>query len=324
MAEDRTDRLIAALENDDPTDALAALGTPAYQDNTRVINAVKAVLLRPGEGPFAHRAQMAALKTLGAIGGPLVIDVILLALDDENSAVRAAAAQTSGDLAPALHNGEPVRAALIAALADTSPAVRGAAAYALGQMPAQHPASAEALLPLLADREDAVRRIAADTLVGLGADAVRSALLHALTDPNSTVRGGAVEILGRLVDEQAREALQNVYFKDKSEWVRSRAQWALSQLKDSGKLIPRVRRSGVPPPPVDSLEVVRAQQPEWPSLKPESRPSGPATSKLTVGQVQALLDQLDVRLAAGEISEATYTTLAARWQARLDELKNRD
>lgn len=321
MSDDRTDRLIAALDQDDPADALAALGSPAYQDNARVIIAVKAVLLRAGDGPFAHRARMAALKTLGAIGGPLVIEVILTGLEDENSAVRAAAAQTLGDLARALHNGEPILTALVAALRDTSPAVRGAAAYALGQMPAAHPAPAEALVPLLADREDAVRRIAADTLVGLGADAVRSALLHALTDPNSTVRGGAVDILGRLVDEQAREALQNVYFKDKSEWVRSRAQWALSQLKDSGKLIPRVRRSGVPPPPADSLEVVRAQQPDWPSLKPESRPSGLAASNLTVEQVQALLDQLDVRLASGEISEATYTALTTRWEARLNELK---
>ncbi len=46
-------------------------------------------------------------------------------------------------------------------------------------------------------------------------------------------------------------------------------------------------------------------------------------SALTVPQtradIQTLLDKLDVRLANGEISEAIYKTLTAKWQARLQE-----
>lgn len=41
----------------------------------------------------------------------------------------------------------------------------------------------------------------------------------------------------------------------------------------------------------------------------------------TKGEIQALLDNLDLRLANGEITEKAYEKLVAKWQARLDELK---
>lgn len=40
----------------------------------------------------------------------------------------------------------------------------------------------------------------------------------------------------------------------------------------------------------------------------------------TQPEIQALLDKLDVRLANGEISEATYLQVTAKWQARLQNL----
>lgn len=40
----------------------------------------------------------------------------------------------------------------------------------------------------------------------------------------------------------------------------------------------------------------------------------------TPQQVQAMLDNLDMRFANGEISEETYKNLSARWQKRLDEM----
>lgn len=42
----------------------------------------------------------------------------------------------------------------------------------------------------------------------------------------------------------------------------------------------------------------------------------------TRAEIQTLLDKLDVRLANGEISEAIYKTLIAKWQARLQEIEN--
>jgi membrane protease subunit (stomatin/prohibitin family) len=41
----------------------------------------------------------------------------------------------------------------------------------------------------------------------------------------------------------------------------------------------------------------------------------------TAGDVRALLDSLDVRLANGEIDQSTYDRLSAKWQSRLDEMK---
>lgn len=40
---------------------------------------------------------------------------------------------------------------------------------------------------------------------------------------------------------------------------------------------------------------------------------------VTAQQIQATLDNLDMRLAAGEISEETYDKLHSKWQAKLDE-----
>ncbi|HET90147.1 MAG TPA: SPFH domain-containing protein [Chloroflexi bacterium] len=48
-------------------------------------------------------------------------------------------------------------------------------------------------------------------------------------------------------------------------------------------------------------------------------PAGPAVPK-TVQEIQDTLDNLDMRLAAGEISEATYDKLYAKWEAKLHEL----
>ena len=48
-------------------------------------------------------------------------------------------------------------------------------------------------------------------------------------------------------------------------------------------------------------------------------PAAPAVPK-TAADIQATLDNLDVRLAAGEVSEETYNKLYAKWEARLKEM----
>jgi len=61
------------------------------------------------------------------------------------------------------------------------------------------------------------------------------------------------------------------------------------------------------------------QQPQQPQ-QPTSQPAAPKTPQ-TAEEVQAMLDNLDLRLAAGEISEDVYSKLYAKWEARLKELK---
>jgi membrane protease subunit (stomatin/prohibitin family) len=58
------------------------------------------------------------------------------------------------------------------------------------------------------------------------------------------------------------------------------------------------------------------QQPQQPQ-QPTAAPAIPQT----VEEIQAMLDNLDMRLAAGEISEDIYNRLYAKWEARLKELK---
>jgi len=38
------------------------------------------------------------------------------------------------------------------------------------------------------------------------------------------------------------------------------------------------------------------------------------------GDIQSLIDNLDLRLANGEIDQATYNRLVEKWQKRLDEM----
>ena len=59
------------------------------------------------------------------------------------------------------------------------------------------------------------------------------------------------------------------------------------------------------------------QQPAQQAAPPASAvPAVPQTAE----EIQATLDNLDLRLAAGEISEATYNKLYTKWEARLSEL----
>ena len=67
-----------------------------------------------------------------------------------------------------------------------------------------------------------------------------------------------------------------------------------------------------------SQAMAGAQQPQQPQQTQQS--AAPATPK-TKADIQALLDNLDMRLANGEISEAVYEKLTAKWQKRLEEME---
>jgi membrane protease subunit (stomatin/prohibitin family) len=55
---------------------------------------------------------------------------------------------------------------------------------------------------------------------------------------------------------------------------------------------------------------------QQPAAAAPAAPAAPATAE----EIQATLDNLDVRLAAGEIGEETYNKLVAKWEAKLKEL----
>jgi membrane protease subunit (stomatin/prohibitin family) len=62
------------------------------------------------------------------------------------------------------------------------------------------------------------------------------------------------------------------------------------------------------------------QSMQQPAQKPAAAAPAASAAPKTVEEVRAALDNLDMRLAAGEISEDTYKKLYAKWEARLKEL----
>jgi hypothetical protein len=53
----------------------------------------------------------------------------------------------------------------------------------------------------------------------------------------------------------------------------------------------------------------------------QQQPAGAAPAvPQTKEEIKAYLDQLDVKLASGEITESAYDKLYAKWEARLKEL----
>ncbi|MFW5696344.1 MAG: HEAT repeat domain-containing protein [Phototrophicaceae bacterium] len=175
------------------------------------------------------------------------------------------------------------------------------------------------LIADLAAPTDQTRRAAFDALAARGAQAVES-LIDALTSPDSTIRASAADLLGEIQDERAVQPLYETATTDSSRWVRSRAESALAKFPPGSVPLPGEREPSFPARP-DTLEKLRSRKPDWPTLgrPPTSSPSADPAS-FDAQQVRAMLDQLDMRLASGEISEATYNRLVERWQARLRDL----
>ncbi|MCK4315061.1 MAG: SPFH domain-containing protein [Anaerolineae bacterium] len=68
-----------------------------------------------------------------------------------------------------------------------------------------------------------------------------------------------------------------------------------------------------------AMAQMMTQSTQQPAQQPApAAPAAPATPK-TAAEIQATLDNLDMRLAAGEISEKIYEKLYAKWEARLKE-----
>ncbi|NDJ33970.1 MAG: SPFH domain-containing protein [Chloroflexi bacterium] len=61
------------------------------------------------------------------------------------------------------------------------------------------------------------------------------------------------------------------------------------------------------------------QQPAQPAQPQQPAPSSARSNPTTPAEIRSLLDNLDMRLANGEISEKAYDRLYEKWQARLEE-----
>lgn len=329
MTDNTIETLIAALE--DPARRETAIQKLGASQDPRAIPALQQLITHGSRGDaMAYRARRDAARALGQIGHADALRPLSIALEDEHTAVRTAAAKALARL------GLPDAAPLLAdALNDEAVDVRGAAATALGLLVRDHQVSARPLFPALTDSDDTVRRAAFNGIAAAEAAAFAD-LLDALKHPNSTIRGAAADLLGRLADERAREALRSAQYDDESRWVRSRAEAALKMLPQEEFEYPTVKRDGGEgdrgiPVPKNAVEHIRQQQADWSGLlggqpAPPAEPAPPASpaaapDEMSADDIRALLDQLDMRLLNGEISEMTYERLVARWEDRLDRLR---
>lgn len=310
--DNRLDSLLAHLEN--PAHRDEAIKSLGMMKATEAVEPLCRILLnRQEDHGLAYLSRKYAAEALGNIGDTRAVTRLTYALEDDHSAsVQISAAFALGQL-----NHADALPALEHALQARNIEVQIAAVQVMGRMSASHDVPVAAMIDLLADHDDPVRDATTGVLREMGAKAV-DALIEALKDTNSTLRGAAANLLGEIKDERAREPLREIVYDDESRWVRSRAEWALAQLPKLDAFSSTVDREGnvKPSPIVSALERVRSQvQP------PPPRSAGNSTTELdaiTPERIQTMLDSLDVRLANGEISEETYRKLVKRWQDRLE------
>lgn len=218
----------------------------------------------PTEDSLGGEARMTAIWVLEALGNHAPVELLLLALDDQEWLVRKAAIEALAGLGEHM----PVEPVLIA-LRDWADEVRLAAVKALAHLGEQIPV--DALRMVLADQDPSVRLAAIETLGKAGAHApidqlmelalsspdadMRAAaqealeghaariplepLLEGLNNSKEEVRSAALAVLGRL-GERAPSAPLLQALSDASGWVRGVAAWALGRRAESAAAAPLV------------------------------------------------------------------------------------
>ncbi|HEX3145284.1 MAG TPA: HEAT repeat domain-containing protein [Pyrinomonadaceae bacterium] len=144
----------------------------------------------------------------------------------------------------AMNHPDAARAAM-AALNDGEPVVRVTAAHAMAALPASD--TATALIPLLVDKQEFVRREAANALGVKGNHAAVQPLIQLLeTDKEISVRTAAAVALGKIQDEAAVVPLVNMLAANPS-GKKSKKRENDFVMKSAAQALGKIRsRAGVP------------------------------------------------------------------------------
>lgn len=226
----------ASLERAPASAVNAIMGRLGLSRQIDEPEADEAVLARNLTDP-AWTVRVAAVQKLGSMGKAAPLELLLVALRDEQSNVRAAAAR-----ALSRNPREAAIPALIATLTDTAWVVRAEAIRALGKIP--EPASLESLLAATHDTDAEVRSAALNALGEMGRAEAIEPLTAALQDEDWSVRETATLVLGQLAEQVAIPSLLNARL-DQDTFVREAAETGLRQI------YPEI--TSTPPPPSDSF-----------------------------------------------------------------------
>ncbi len=214
----------------------------------------------------AWAVRVATVQKLGHMGMQAPLELLLVALRDEQSSVRSAAARALS------RNPRPAALpALIAALTDSEWVVRTEVARALGKLP--DPEALAGLLVAARDPDADVRAAALLALGETGAIEVVELLSAALQDEDWSVREAATLALAQFPDAAAIPPLLNARL-DQDPAVRAAAEDGLQHL------YPDI--DATPPPPSDSFAqwLARIEMPHVESTPREDQAFAPSCSVL--------------------------------------------
>jgi HEAT repeat protein len=257
--------LVAALTQEDPHLRQAAATALGLIGDPRAVRPlIDAFRVESGDTEDITAWQDAA-EALARIREPAV-GLLIAALADENSMVRASSADALGRL------GDPQAVApLIMTLGDGEPHVRLRAAEALGKLGNEE--ARDPLAALLSDQDEMVRVYAVRALgdlirgslfaplvsaltdfsIGVRSEALRALaksagpaavelLLARTADPNACVRHAAMHALGRAGDERLIPLLEQIAQHDQGRcravWVREAARYAIECIRQRHPIQP--------------------------------------------------------------------------------------
>lgn len=166
-----------------------------------------------------------AANHLGVLRSPHAVPALVVALSDEDVAVRAAAARTLG----LMKSSDGTRELARVLETDPDSQVRQSAAVALGFI--ADPNGTPALRRALKDPDAAVKNSAAASLGLARAAAAVPDLTPLLKSPAPDLRRAAARSLGQIGEASAAPALQGA-LKDRDVSVQVQAVWAMGELRD--------------------------------------------------------------------------------------------
>lgn len=182
----------------DPKHRLAAAQQLANAPTGRVEEAAAALslILEDESGPL----RQAAAESLGELGLPSSLAMVLAALRDPHAGVRQAAITAAARI-----GGDDARKSLVALLEDRRPEMRFQAVHVL---PLVDPGGLGRLIACLEDDDAEVRAAAAQVLGEHGVSSAADALAERLEDPSLDVTNAAALALAELDDDRGAATLR--------------------------------------------------------------------------------------------------------------------
>lgn len=255
--------LHAALGDADATVRLNAARALVVSENTDEIAATLLALASDSD-KLVRSAAISSFASLGFERAAETLPVLIAALNDPESEVRAQAAGALGNLGSG-DNVDSSEAAprLVELTKDANPMVRSAAAWALGHVGATAEVAVPALASLVEDENPEVRNNALTSLEQAGPEVALALpqLVAALKDPDAAVRTWVAKLIG-LGGERSQQATDALIERlaDPSVNVRVWSAFALRSIgAPASAAIPRLAKSlGEDPEPKMRVEAARA------------------------------------------------------------------